>query len=169
MMLDFLPSASWSFPEPRFVASTARANAPWRPPASEPLRRFSHGLLGTGLLDDLRATGPYTLLAPVDAAFDDLPFSYEDLLFDEQLVEARFDLFEYLVLRGAVDAHGPRQLHVTLQGEPVRLGGGVVSGGFGAARILRSFSSEAGPVHVIDRCVFPVDPGRYMVEVDSLP
>lgn len=167
MVLD-LPS-SWSFSEPIPAAARARASAPWRPPTSEPLRRFSQGLLGTGLLDDLRAAGPHTLLAPVDPAFDVLPFSYEDLLFDERLVEARFDLFEYLVLRGSVEAHGPPTLHVTLHGEPVRLGGGLVSGRFGDARILRTFASATALVHVIDRCVFPVEPASYVVETESPP
>lgn len=134
---------------------------------SEPIRRFSTGLLATGLVDDLRAQADHTVLAPVDAAFDGLPFSFDDLLFDERLVEARFDLFEYLVVRGTVEADAPRAAHVTLQGERVRIGRGLVLGRFGAARVLRSFVTGHVLVHVLDQCVFPVYPRLYMV--DSLP
>ncbi len=141
--------------------------APWKPPPSEPIRRFSTGLLATGLVDDLREQAPHTVLAPVDAAFDGLPFSFDDLLYDERLVEARFDLFEYLVLRGTADAWAPRAAHVTLHGEPIRLGRGLVLGRFGAARVLRSFATGHVLVHVLDQCVFPVYPRLYVV--DSAP
>lgn len=156
-------------PASPFNPGLVSGNAPWKPPSSEPIGRFTQGLLATGLRDDLRTNEPFTLLAPVDDAFDRMPFSFEDLLFDERLVEARFDLFEYLVLRGTVDAQGPRTAHVTMQGEPVRLGRGLVFGRFGAARVLRTFASGQVLVHVLDQCVFPVYPRLYMVENDAMP
>lgn len=146
-----------------------RVNPAWKPPRSEQITRFSQGLLATGLLDDLRTAGATTLLAPVDEAFDGLPFPFDALLYDPRWVEARFDVFEYLVVRGAVEAHGPRTPHVTMQGEPVRVGRGLVFGRFGAARILRSFASGPVLVHVLDQCVFPVYPRLYMVESEPWP
>ena len=168
MTLDLVPASLSVRPELSSIASEPRphprASVPWRPPPSERLARFSQGLLCTGLLDDLRASEPFTLLAPVDDAFEGMPFSYDALLFDERLVEARFDLFEYLVVRGTADAEGPRTAHATLHGEPVRLGRGLAFGRFGAARVLRSFVSGPALVHVLDQVLFPVYPRLYMVD-----
>jgi uncharacterized surface protein with fasciclin (FAS1) repeats len=131
--------------------------------AREPVGRYVQGLLATGLLDDLRTSGPHTLLAPVDEAFDRLPFAYDSLLFDDHLIEAKFDIFEYLVLRGAIRASGPRVAHASLQGERVRVGRSLVFGRFGAARVLRSFVSGGVALHVIDQCIFPIFPRLYML------
>lgn len=136
---------------------------------SERLGRYSHGLLATGLLDDLRTEGPYTLLAPVDEAFDSLPFAFDELLYDDRLVEARFDLFEYLVARGSIDADDARQPYATVNGEHVRIGRGLVFGRYGAARVLKSVPAEGLVVHVLDQCVFPVFPRLYMVKSPPWP
>ena len=127
-------------------------------PRREPVDRTFHGLLATGLLEDLRAGAPHTLIAPTNAAFDELPWAFEDLVFDPELVEVRFDLFEYLVVPGDFD-EGER---ATLGGEPVRIEGGVVFGRYGSAAILRSFVTGNLRVHVVDSCVLPGDPQNYV-------
>lgn len=143
--------------------------AAWKPPPSAQIGRYSQGLLATGLREDLRTYGRHTLLAPVDDAFDRMPFTFDELLYDERLVEARFDVFEYLVVPGTIEAHGPRTAHASVQGEPVRIGRGLVFGRFGAARVLRSFEAGRLLVHVLDQCVFPVYPRLYMVESGPWP
>lgn len=124
------------------------------------LGRFTQGLLATGLVEDVRERGPFTLLAPVDEAFDTLPWRFEDLLLTQDLLDERFDLFEYHVVRGLADAGGPRASWSTLHGELVRIGRGLVLGRYGASRILRTVTSESLRVHVLEQCIFPVFPKR---------
>lgn len=126
--------------------------------ATAPLARFSHGLLATGLLEDFREGGPFTLLAPTNEAFSGMPWTFEDLLFDPAYLDERFDIFEYLVLRGRIGAEGPRAAHVTLHGESVRLGNRLVYGRFGAARVLESVECGTILLHVLEQCVYPWDP-----------
>lgn len=127
------------------------------------LVRFSRGLAIAGLYEDIADAGTTTLLAPVDAAFDGLPWPYEQLVGSRELLEACFDLFEYLVLRGTADAAAPRATHATLHGELVRIGRRLVLGRYGASRVLSTFPVGACTVHVLEMCVFPVFPGEYMV------
>ncbi|MEZ4307271.1 MAG: hypothetical protein R3F14_04410 [Polyangiaceae bacterium] len=133
---------------------------PRRPPAvprRDPIDRTFHGLAAVGLLDDLRA-GFHTIIAPVNSAFDALPWAFEDLLYDPALVEPRFDLFEYLVVRGDLP-HGERE---TLEGSPVRIDRGIVHGRHGSASILRSYTDGARRVHVVSACILPASPQIYI-------
>lgn len=153
---------------------------PYRSPASLPftlpalwgtlhaqgLRRFSRGLLATGLFEDLRSGDPFTLFAPLDPAFDSLPFPFDDLLLGPALVEARHDIFEYLTVRGhvAFPVASSRGAYPTLQGELVRLAPGLALGRFGASRILHTFQTGPLVVHVLEQCLFPLFPGSYLLE-----
>ena len=151
------------------MLTTEIASLPGPLPPPLPLEgtdRFVAGLAVTGLLEDLRG-GPHTLLAPTDDAFDRLPWTFDRMLSDPDLVEARFDLFEYHVLRGTFDARGPKEERVTVHGETLRLGSGLVFGRYGAARILRTTTWHGARVHVIDQCVFPVFPRVYLVASGS--
>lgn len=127
-------------------------------PRREPIDRTFHGLLATGLLEDFRAGGRYTLIAPTNAAFDALPWAFEDLIFDPALAEARFDLFEHLVVPGDLVA-GER---ATLEGSLIRIERGTVVGRRGSAAILRSHVTGNLRVHVVDACLFPQDPQIYI-------
>ena len=120
-----------------------------------PLQRCIAGFHLTDLVRDIRLGGPYTLIAPVDGAFDELPWSYESLLADDELVEPLFDLFEYLVIPGACDGDGPIRSWLTLQGEKIRVGRGYVLGRRGVGRILATVSWKGSLVHAVDACVFP--------------
>lgn len=130
-----------------------------------PLARFSQGLLATGLVEDIQeGRGPFTLLAPTDEAFSTLPWIFEDLFFDRYMIEARFDLFEYLVVRERALADGTRMSHVTLQGESVRLGNRLAYGRYGAARVLQTLESGPVVIHVLEQCIFPWDPKLWLVD-----
>jgi len=129
------------------------------PLRAEPIDRTFHGLLAVGLLDDIRDRWRSTLIAPTNAAFDALPWSFEDLLGQPSLAEVRFDLFEYLVVPGDLVV-GERR---TIEGSSIRIEDGQVLGRFGrAARILRSFVSGNLRVHVVDACVLPASPAIYV-------
>ena len=151
-------------PEPSAPAATPPFTLPslWGPLHAQGLRRFSRGLLATGLFEDLRSGDPFTLLAPLDAAFDSLPFSFDDLLLQPSLVEARFDIFEYLVLRGHVTSLPTRGAYPTLEGELVRLAPNLALGRFGASRILHTFVTGPVIVHILEQCLFPIFPHAYL-------
>lgn len=127
-------------------------------PRREPIDRTFHGLLATGLLEDIRAGGRHTIIAPTNAAYDALPWPFEDLLLDPELAEPRFDLFEYLVIPGDFVA-GER---LTLEGSPLRIERGLVLGGHGSAAILRTFVTGELRIHVVDACLLPASPQIYV-------
>jgi uncharacterized surface protein with fasciclin (FAS1) repeats len=127
-------------------------------PRRDPIDRTFHGLLATGLLEDVRAGGRYTLIAPTNSAFDALPWAFEDLVADPDLTEVRFDLFEYLLVEGDL-VSGEAE---TLEGREIRIERGQVIGGHGAANILRSFVSGNLRIHVVDACVLPASPQIYV-------
>jgi uncharacterized surface protein with fasciclin (FAS1) repeats len=120
-----------------------------------PLQRCLAGFLATDLVTDLAENGPFTLLAPFDAAFDDLPWRFDELVANEALIEERFELFEYCVVPGVIPASGPLRSWPTLTGEPIRVGQGAVIGAGGAARIVASVRWRGALVHAIDSCVLP--------------
>jgi uncharacterized surface protein with fasciclin (FAS1) repeats len=126
------------------------------PPPDQTYDLFTQGLIRTCLHEDLAGGAPHTLLAPLDNARCPLPCSVEQLLHDEQLHDARFDVFEYLVVRGHVDAEAPRRSWDTLQGTPVQIGGGFVFGISGAARIVRTIKQGHLVLHLLDAWVLPL-------------
>jgi len=121
-----------------------------------PLERALAGFHRTDLVTDLQQGGPFTLLAPFDAAFDALPWSFEALLESEELLEERFELFEYCVIPALSEARGPLRSWPTLNGEEaIRVGQGAVIGAGGGARIVASVRWRGALVHAIDSCVLP--------------
>ena len=134
-----------------------------KPPLGEPSKTpeqtydlFTQGLIRTRLHEDLAGGAPHTLLAPLDNARCPLPCSTEQLLYDEQLHDTRFDLFEYLVVPGHADAEAPRRSWDTLHGTPVQIGGGFVFGAAGAARIVRTVKEGHLVLHLLDAWVLPL-------------
>jgi|688.fasta_scaffold1110474_1 uncharacterized surface protein with fasciclin (FAS1) repeats len=123
------------------------------------LGRFARGLVVAELHADI-AAGPTTILAPIDSAFDALPWPFEEFVSSEELIEPCIDLFEYHVLRGPVVRD--KMTQVTLHGELVRFGRDLVLGRYGAARVLSTFTVGSCTVHVLEQCVFPVPPEDYL-------
>lgn len=119
-----------------------------------------HGFIATGLLADLRDDGPFTLFLPRREALLSLPWTMEQLLADETLIDQRFDVFEYTIARGLYGARGSRNV-VSLQGERLRVSRGKVIGRFGEGTILETLRARNGVVHVVDACLMPVDPAAY--------
>jgi len=110
------------------------------------------GLSAAGLIEDLER-GPFTLLAPVDHAYEALPWSFDALLRRPDLVEPRFDLFEYMVVPGRI-ASGPT-IARTLEGAAVLVGATHVLGRHGSARIVTTVELGNVLVHVLDACLHP--------------
>jgi hypothetical protein len=120
-----------------------------------PLQRCLAGFHLTDLVRNVRAGGPHTLIAPIDRAFDRLPWSFDQLIADDALIHPRFDLFEYFAVVGACDADAPLETFLTLQGEKIRIGCGLVIGREGVARILATTEWKGIQVHAVDACVMP--------------
>lgn len=116
--------------------------------------RCLSGLRRTDLFTDLADGHPHTLVIPVDAAFDVLPWSFESLLRDDSLLELRFDLFEYLVATGTSDADAPVRCRRTLQGEWIA-SAHKVAGQHGSADILASALWGNTTLHAVESCVLP--------------
>jgi hypothetical protein len=128
------------------------------------LGRFARGLAIADLYADIGSDAA-TILAPVDPAFDALPWLFEELVTSEELFEPCIDLFEYCVLRGPFARDKVTQ--VTLHGELLRFGRDLVLGRFGASRVLSTFTVGACTVHVLEQCVLPVHPEDYVSSAGS--
>ena len=110
-------------------------------------------LLGASQLDgDLRAPGPWLLLAPADDAFDALPRGLLRALFAPSGIESLVDLAENHVARTVLPRSGGTV--ATLLGRRVSLQreGPIASGG---ARILSWRTFDRGVIAVVDRVLLP--------------
>jgi uncharacterized surface protein with fasciclin (FAS1) repeats len=124
------------------------------------LATCAHGFIATGLMSELGDGDSITLFLPRREALLHLPWKIEQLLLDESLVEERFDLFEYTIVSGLLDAQADQEA-TSLQGERVRVRGGKVFGRFGSASIIESIRARNGIAHILDSCLLPVDPAAY--------
>ncbi len=113
--------------------------------ADPELSTFAAALAAVGLAETLAGTGPYTVLAPTDAAFaralDDLGLTREALLASPDLaaIVARH------LLQGAVAADDLAG-RPTVQGTPLRTG---------EATVVRDVAATNGIVHVVDAVLVP--------------
>ncbi len=121
---------------------------------SDDFERFAKALSDAGLLDELRKPGQYTLLAPTDDAFDQLPEGRWQALSAPEGREALRALLRRHVVTGLVSAtqlETAKQV-TTIDGEtlPVSLGDGGVR--IGKAQLVRGDIDAAnGVVQVVDQ------------------
>jgi len=118
------------------------------------LQHVHRGVLATELSVDL-VDETYTLLAPTDGAFARFAGT-EGLFEDPERLEECFDLFSFLLIRGAVDR--PSRAYraaLTVHGEQVLLGRGEVRTRCGNARILETVRFARGVIHLLDSVVTP--------------
>lgn len=111
-----------------------------------------------GLADALRGPGPFTLLAPTDAAFEALPPGALDRLFDPAHRDELAALLKYHVLRGRRSSTdiGRWKAASTVHGQsvPVQLRDGRLTVD-GALFTTADISSTNGTIHAIDRVNIP--------------
>lgn len=110
------------------------------------------------LVDDLSTTGPFTVFAPTNAAFDKLPKgTVEDLLKPEKL-DALTDILQYHVYVGVLKAEYLQdgQTLGEVNGGNIKIsivdGKPVING---KAHILASIPASNGIIHVIDEVLIP--------------
>jgi len=123
-----------------------------------------------GLVETLQGEGPFTVFAPVNEAFAQLPEgALEDLLKPENK-EALTNILTYHVVEGAVDAEtligaindndgayiietvSGEKLEATLDGDQVII---TDAGGNKATVVTADVEAANGVIHVIDRVVMP--------------
>jgi len=68
--------------------------------ANDSFKTFSRAVENAGLSDSLRATGPFTIFAPTDAAFEKLPAGRLDQLFQPENKAELASLVNYHVING---------------------------------------------------------------------
>jgi uncharacterized surface protein with fasciclin (FAS1) repeats len=128
--------------------------------SSEDFTTLVAAVKAAGLVDALKGEGPFTVFAPTDEAFAELPEgTLEALLKDtEQLTS----ILTYHVLAGAVRAEQVVGLDKaeTLNGQDVRISTG--SDGVminGAMVIATDIPCSNGVIHVIDKVILPETEG----------
>jgi uncharacterized surface protein with fasciclin (FAS1) repeats len=109
-------------------------------------------LVATQVLDDLRATGPWLVLAPPDDAFARWPRLRLESLFARSNIEPLVDLAELHVAR--TGPGGEAGLLQSLRGEPLHIApDGQVNEG--QARVLGRLRCTNGVIGVVDRVLLP--------------
>lgn len=108
-----------------------------------------------GLRETLAEGGPFTVFAPTDEAFAQLPEgTVESLLEDTAKLT---EVLTYHVVRGRVTSAEAAGLHAapTVQGDelPISVDGGVHVGG--ASVVSADIKASNGLIHVIDRVLLP--------------
>ncbi len=134
-----------------------------------------HGTLvaavkAAGLVDTLKGTGPFTVFAPTDAAFQALPAGTVDTLLEPANKAKLGSILTYHVVAGNVDAAslvarikaaGGTAMLTTVQGGPLKasLEGGKVTltdaKGNKATVTTPDLKQSNGVIHVIDTVLMP--------------
>ena len=116
-----------------------------------------------GLVETLKSTGPFTVFAPTNAAFDKLPAGTVNALVTPEMKPTLTKILTYHVVPGRLTAASlkPGQVLTTVQGETLTVmknGNGVMlkdaKGGMAKVTIADVISSN-GVTHVIDTVLMP--------------
>jgi transforming growth factor-beta-induced protein len=121
-------------------------------------KTLAAALSAAGLVDTLKGAGPFTVLAPTDAAFTILPKETLASLLKPENKKLLTDILTYHVIPGKVTAADIIKKHdyVTVNGKVVRvrLANGLVYIG-GAQVLITDVAASNGIIHVIDTVLIP--------------
>ena len=111
-----------------------------------------------GLVETLKGDGPFTVFAPTNEAFANLPEGTVETLLMEENKDQLVEILTYHVVPGAVtsDALAGKRLRVqTVQGDFVHVDGtdGVTVDG--ATIVVADIMATNGVIHVIDAVILP--------------
>lgn len=126
--------------------------------ADDSFKTFGKVLRKAGLEDTLRGSGPFTLLAPTDAAFDKLPPGKLDSLMKPENKDELVSILNHHVLAGRASAADMAKLTTAkaIDGESLPI---VASGSKikidGAELTSRDIQSSNGVLHGIDKVNLP--------------
>ena len=126
--------------------------------ANTSLKTFSRAVHLAGMEDALRADGPFTLFAPTDAAFEQLPPGKLDSLFEPSNKSELVSVLNYHVLKGrrSTEDVGNWKAANTVNGQsaPVQKADGKVTID-GAHITTADIQSSNGVIHAIDKVNIP--------------
>ncbi|MBD3240519.1 MAG: fasciclin domain-containing protein [Chitinivibrionales bacterium] len=126
--------------------------------SSTSLTTLEQALAATNLDSVLDGDGPFTVLAPTDQAFDEIPDSTLDSLLADPDAELR-EILLYHVIQGDLPEDSLIQLGTvtTFQGEDVTISvrNGEVFVNDSAAVITSDIDATNGTVHLIDQVLIP--------------
>jgi transforming growth factor-beta-induced protein len=121
-------------------------------------KTLAAALGAAGLVDTLKGAGPFTVLAPTDAAFNILPKETLAALLKPENKKLLTDILTYHVIPGKITAADIIKKHdyVTVNGKTVRvrLANGLVYIG-GAQVLITDVAATNGVIHVIDTVLIP--------------
>ena len=120
---------------------------------------FGKAVEHAGLGDTLRGTGPFTIFAPTDAAFEKLPAGKLEQLFEPDNKKELLSLLQYHVVNGRKSAADVSRWGAakTLGGQsaPVSLANDTLS--IDGARVTAAdIDSSNGVIHGIDKVNIPI-------------
>jgi uncharacterized surface protein with fasciclin (FAS1) repeats len=115
------------------------------------------------LVDALSNAGPFTVFAPVNAAFDKLPAGTVDGLLKPESKDALQDILQYHVSVGVYNAEqftdGQSLGQVNGSNISIALADGKIKVN-GKATVLASIKASNGVIHVIDEVLLPPKPAN---------
>ena len=122
-------------------------------------KTFGTAVEKAGLTDTLRGTGPFTVFAPTDAAFEKLPEGRLEMLFKPENKAELTSILNYHVLSGRKSSAdiGKWDAARTVNGQsaPIKMADGKVSID-GAQVTSADIGSSNGVIHGIDKVNMPV-------------
>jgi hypothetical protein len=119
------------------------------------LKTFVAAVNTAGLTEKLKTSGPYTVFAPTDSAFQNLPSGQLDALLKDKAKLA--EVLAYHIIPGKVTVSDVKPgEEKTVQGEPLKLtsDNGMVRVN-GASVIQSDVEADNGIIHEIDAIVMP--------------
>ena len=121
-------------------------------------KTFGKAIAHAGMGDTLRGTGPFTVFAPTDAAFEKLPAGKLEILFKPENKEELVSLLNYHVVNGrkSMADVGKWEAARTVNGQsaPIKMTGDKVSID-GAQITSADIDSSNGVIHGIDKVNIP--------------
>jgi uncharacterized surface protein with fasciclin (FAS1) repeats len=137
-------------PSTKNLVDTAAANGSFK--------TFGKAIERAGMSETLRGTGPFTIFAPTDAAFDKLPAGRLETLFKPENKEELVSLLNYHVVSGRklVADIGKWETAKTVNGQsaPIKMTNDKVSID-GALVTSADIGSSNGVIHGIDKVNVP--------------
>jgi len=126
--------------------------------ANGSFKTFGKAIERAGMGDTLRGTGPFTVFAPTDAAFEKLPAGKLEILFKPENKDELVSLLNYHVVNGrkSMADVGKWEAARTVNGQsaPIKMTGDKVSID-GAQITSADIDSSNGVIHGIDKVNIP--------------
>ncbi len=173
LVLPFLaacaaPQAETASPETDVAATAGAGEAAIQDSTSDPhIARIAAGskdhstlvaaLEAAGLVGVLGTSGPFTVFAPVNAAFDALPPGTVDALLEPARKDTLTAILQHHVTTSAlgVEAFEDGQSLTMVDGTPVTITKQGETMTVGGAKVVASIRASNGWIHVIDKVLLP--------------